>query len=82
MHSVLLAQIQDSHSPLYFLFFFFFDQIEVRPSINPLMPPTLDEKDRTCDVALMPDGRIVFLIELSPDSKEGSNPYKRFVHVF
>ncbi|KAH8266299.1 hypothetical protein KR038_010080 [Drosophila bunnanda] len=56
--------------------------IEVRPSINPLMPPTLDEKDRTCDVALMPDGRIVFLIELSPDSKEGSNPYKRFVHVF
>ncbi|KAI8037303.1 hypothetical protein M5D96_010054 [Drosophila gunungcola] len=56
--------------------------IEVRPSINPLMPPTLDEKDRTCDVAIMPDGRIVFLIELSPDSKEGSNPYKRFVHVF
>ncbi|XP_026842277.1 protein wech [Drosophila persimilis] len=56
--------------------------IEVRPSINPLMPPTLDEKDRTCDVAMMPDGRIVFLIELSPDSKEGSNPYKRFVHVF
>ena len=45
------------------------------------MPATLDEKDRTCDVALMPDGRIVFLIELSPDSKEGSNPYKRFVHV-
>ncbi|XP_061400722.1 protein wech [Musca vetustissima] len=56
--------------------------IEIRPSLNPLMPPTLDEKDRTCDVALMPDGRIVFLIELSPDSKEGSNPYKRFVHVF
>ncbi|XP_036332468.1 protein wech [Rhagoletis pomonella] len=56
--------------------------IEIRPSINPLMPPSLDEKDRTCDVALMPDGRIVFLIELSPDSKEGSNPYKRFVHVF
>ncbi|XP_018783101.1 PREDICTED: protein wech isoform X1 [Bactrocera latifrons] len=56
--------------------------IEIRPSVNPLMPQTLDEKDRTCDVALMPDGRIVFLIELSPDSKEGTNPYKRFVHVF
>ncbi|KAI9582662.1 hypothetical protein GQX74_011879 [Glossina fuscipes] len=56
--------------------------IDIRPYMNPFMPPTLDEKDRTCDVALMPDGRIVFLIELSPDSKEGSNPYKRFVHIF
>lgn len=46
------------------------------------MPLTLDEKDRTCDVALMLDGRIVFLIELSPDSKEGYNPQKKFVHVF
>lgn len=46
------------------------------------MPTTLDEKDRTCDVALMPDGRIVFLIELSPDAKEGSNPHKRFIHIF
>ncbi|XP_055837157.1 protein wech [Episyrphus balteatus] len=56
--------------------------IEIRPSVNPQMPCTLDEKDRTCDVALMPDGRVVFLIELSPDSKEGSNPHKRFVHVY
>lgn len=56
--------------------------IEIRPSVNPQMPCTLDEKDRTCDVALMPDGRIVFLIELSPDSKEGSNPHKRFVQVY
>ncbi|XP_053962795.1 protein wech [Anastrepha ludens] len=56
--------------------------IEIRPSRNPSMPHNLDEKDRTCDVSLMPDGRIVFLIELSPDTKEGSNPYKRFVHVF
>ncbi|XP_054737686.1 protein wech-like [Anastrepha obliqua] len=56
--------------------------IEIRPSRNPSMPHNLDEKDRTCDVSLMPDGRIVFLIELSPDTKEGSNPSKRFVHVF
>ncbi|KAL5287259.1 TRIM71 family protein [Megaselia abdita] len=56
--------------------------IEIRPSKNPIMPLTLDEKDRTCDVALMLDGRIVFLIELSPDSKEGYNPQKKFVHVF
>ncbi|XP_055379565.1 protein wech [Condylostylus longicornis] len=55
--------------------------VEVRPSQNPRMPSTLDEKDRTCNVALMPDGRITFLIELSPDAKEGSNPQKRFVHV-
>ncbi|CAD7013631.1 protein wech [Ceratitis capitata] len=56
--------------------------IDIRPSINRLMPPTIDEKDRTCDVAVLPDGRIVFLIELSPDSKEGTSPYKRFVHIF
>ncbi|XP_053962805.1 protein wech-like isoform X1 [Anastrepha ludens] len=56
--------------------------IEIRPSRNPSMPRNLDEKDRACDVSLTPDGRIVFLIELSPDTKEGSNPSKRFVYVF
>ncbi|XP_053962097.1 protein wech-like isoform X1 [Anastrepha ludens] len=56
--------------------------IEIRPSRNPSMSHNLDEKDRACDVSLMPDGRIVFLLELSPDTKEESNPYKRFVHVF
>ncbi|XP_067632509.1 protein wech-like isoform X2 [Eurosta solidaginis] len=54
--------------------------IEIRPSLNPFMPKTIEEKDRTCDVAIMPDGRIVLLIELSPDSKEEKiNTYQNVV---
>ncbi|XP_067632480.1 protein wech [Eurosta solidaginis] len=79
---IIVADSKNQRISVYSASMEFLWNIEIRPTMNPLMPKTIDEKDRTCDVAIMPDGRIVFLIELSPDSKEGTSPYKRFVHIF
>lgn len=57
-------------------------QIEIRPSLNPHYTSSLDEKDRPCDVALLPDGRIVIMVELSPDARDSSNPLKKFVQIY
>lgn len=46
------------------------------------MAVSFEDKDRSCDVALMKNGQIVFLIELSPDSKEDVNRNKNFVYVY
>ncbi|XP_037903991.1 protein wech [Hermetia illucens] len=56
--------------------------IEIRPSLNPHYTSSLDEKDRPCDVALLPDGRIVIMVELSPDARDSSNPLKKFVQIY
>lgn len=56
--------------------------VEVRPSSHPLMPITIDEKDRPSDLALMPDGRLVVMVETSPDARDTSNPSKTFIQIY
>lgn len=47
-----------------------------------MLPSTLDEKDRPSDVALLPDGRLVVMVETSPDARDTSNPQKTFVQIY
>lgn len=56
--------------------------IEIRPSSLPLIPTNIDEKDRPSDVALLPDGRLVVMVETSPDARDVCNPHKTFVQIY
>lgn len=62
--------------------FYQFPQIEIRPSTHQLLGSNLDEKDRPSDVALLPDGRLVVMVETSPDARDTSNPQKTFVQIY
>lgn len=59
-----------------------YKKVEIRPSSNPLLPSSLDEKDRPSDVALLPDGRLVVMVETSPDARDVCNPQKTFVQIY
>lgn len=41
-----------------------------------------EEKDRPSDVALLPDGRLVIMVETSPDSRDQPFKQKTFVHIY
>lgn len=60
----------------------FWQKVEIRPSNNVLIPSNLDEKDRPSDVALLPDGRLVVMVETSPDARDTSNPQKTFIQIY
>ncbi|XP_067630815.1 protein wech-like [Eurosta solidaginis] len=55
--------------------------LDVRPSVNCLNVSHFNETDRTCNVALTRDGRIVLVTEMSL-AKEAIATTKRFVHVY
>ncbi|XP_011181579.2 protein wech-like [Zeugodacus cucurbitae] len=55
--------------------------LDIRPSVNCLKNTYCDETDRTCDVALTKEGRIVFVTEMLP-ANEATYTTKRFVHVY
>lgn len=57
-------------------------QVEIRPSANNLLTVGMDEKDRPSDVALMPDGRLVVMVETSPDARDQCSPQKTFVQIY
>lgn len=46
------------------------------------MSSNIDEKDRPSDVAILPDGRLVVMVETSPDARDTSNPQKTFVQIY
>jgi tripartite motif-containing protein 71 len=57
--------------------------VEIRPSTNcSMMTPTVDEKDRPSDIALLPDGRLVVMVETSPDARDQCSPQKTFVQIY
>ncbi|KAG4076721.1 hypothetical protein HA402_002008 [Bradysia odoriphaga] len=56
--------------------------VDIRPSNNILIPSNLDEKDRPSDVAILPDGRLVVMVETSPDARDTSNPQKTFIQIY
>lgn len=57
-------------------------QVEIRPSTYPLVSSNLDEKDRPSDVAILPDGRLVVMVETSPDARDTPNPQKTFIQIY
>ncbi|XP_053676126.1 protein wech [Anopheles nili] len=56
--------------------------VEIRPSSNGLLAIGIDEKDRPSDVALLPDGRLVVMVETSPDARDQCSPQKTFVQIY
>ncbi|KAG5682004.1 hypothetical protein PVAND_011400 [Polypedilum vanderplanki] len=56
--------------------------VEIRPSSHNILTANMDEKDRPSDVALLNDGRLIVVIETSPDSREIVNPQKTFIQVY
>ncbi|XP_058122566.1 protein wech [Anopheles ziemanni] len=56
--------------------------VEIRPSSNGLLSVGIDEKDRPSDVALLPDGRLVVMVETSPDARDQCSPQKTFVQIY
>lgn len=57
-------------------------QVEIRPSSNNLLTVGMDEKDRPSDVALLPDGRLVVMVETSPDARDQCSPQKTFIQIY
>uniref|UniRef100_A0A182FH87 B box-type domain-containing protein n=1 Tax=Anopheles albimanus TaxID=7167 RepID=A0A182FH87_ANOAL len=55
---------------------------EIRPSSNGLHAIGMDEKDRPSDVALLPDGRLVVMVETSPDARDQCSPQKTFIQIY
>ncbi|XP_063700832.1 LOW QUALITY PROTEIN: protein wech [Culicoides brevitarsis] len=41
-----------------------------------------DDKDRPSDVALLPDGRLVIMVETSPDCRDQCSPQKTFIQIY
>uniref|UniRef100_A0A182IV79 B box-type domain-containing protein n=1 Tax=Anopheles atroparvus TaxID=41427 RepID=A0A182IV79_ANOAO len=56
--------------------------VEIRPSSNGMLSVGIDEKDRPSDVALLPDGRLVVMVETSPDARDQCSPQKTFVQIY
>uniref|UniRef100_A0A182YFK2 B box-type domain-containing protein n=2 Tax=Neocellia TaxID=44535 RepID=A0A182YFK2_ANOST len=56
--------------------------VEIRPSSNGLLAIGMDEKDRPSDVALLPDGRLVVMVETSPDARDQCSPQKTFIQIY
>ncbi|XP_055602351.1 protein wech-like isoform X2 [Uranotaenia lowii] len=56
--------------------------VEIRPTSNNLLTAAMDEKDRPSDVALLPDGRLVVMVETSPDARDQCSPQKTFVQIY
>nr|XP_029735436.1 protein wech-like isoform X2 [Aedes albopictus]XP_029735437.1 protein wech-like isoform X2 [Aedes albopictus]XP_029735438.1 protein wech-like isoform X2 [Aedes albopictus]XP_029735439.1 protein wech-like isoform X2 [Aedes albopictus] len=56
--------------------------VEIRPSSNNLLTMGMDEKDRPSDVALLPDGRLVVMVETSPDARDQCSPQKTFIQIY
>lgn len=57
-------------------------QVEIRPSSQNLLTVGMDEKDRPSDVALLPDGRLVVMVETSPDARDQCSPQKTFIQIY
>uniref|UniRef100_A0A182WAA9 B box-type domain-containing protein n=1 Tax=Anopheles minimus TaxID=112268 RepID=A0A182WAA9_9DIPT len=57
-------------------------KVEIRPSSNGLLTIGMDEKDRPSDVALLPDGRLVVMVETSPDARDQCSPQKTFIQIY
>uniref|UniRef100_A0A1B0D1H7 B box-type domain-containing protein n=1 Tax=Phlebotomus papatasi TaxID=29031 RepID=A0A1B0D1H7_PHLPP len=55
--------------------------VDVRPEIKPDRPP-MHDKDRPTDIALLPDGRLVMVVETSPESRDCVGPNQAFVHIY
>ncbi|XP_052861042.1 protein wech [Anopheles cruzii] len=55
---------------------------EIRPSSNGMLAVGMDEKDRPSDVALLPDGRLVVMVETSPDARDQCSPQKTFIQIY
>lgn len=66
----------------FFAFFVILVQVEIRPSSNGLLAIGMDEKDRPSDVALLPDGRLVVMVETSPDARDQCSPQKTFIQIY
>ncbi|XP_058830022.1 protein wech isoform X2 [Topomyia yanbarensis] len=56
--------------------------VDIRPSAHNLLAVGMDEKDRPSDLALLPDGRLVVMVETSPDAREQCNPRKAFIQIY
>ncbi|XP_058457272.1 protein wech isoform X2 [Malaya genurostris] len=56
--------------------------VEIRPSSHNLLTVGMDEKDRPSDVALLPDGRLVVMVETSPDARDQCSPQKTFIQIY
>uniref|UniRef100_A0A8D8KI75 Protein wech n=1 Tax=Culex pipiens TaxID=7175 RepID=A0A8D8KI75_CULPI len=56
--------------------------VEIRPSSNNMLTVGMDEKDRPSDVSLLPDGRLVVMVETSPDARDQCSPQKTFIQIY
>lgn len=56
--------------------------IDIRPSSLHMLVSSSDEKDRPSDIALLPDGRLVIMVETSPDARDQPNPQKTFIQIY
>uniref|UniRef100_A0A1B0CFA9 B box-type domain-containing protein n=2 Tax=Lutzomyia longipalpis TaxID=7200 RepID=A0A1B0CFA9_LUTLO len=55
--------------------------VDVRPEVKLDRPP-MHDKDRPTDIALLPDGRLVMVVETSPESRDCVGPNQAFVHIY
>lgn len=56
--------------------------IEIKPSFINIGIAGSDDKDRPSDVALLPDGRLVIMVETSPDCRDQCSPQKTFIQIY
>lgn len=68
----------------FFLFVFLVVQIDVRPTYGPgfVGRPELSERDRPCDVAILPNGRLVVIVESSPETRHLVFTHKTFCKIY
>ncbi|XP_055625650.1 protein wech [Toxorhynchites rutilus septentrionalis] len=79
---VIVADSKNQRVMVYSPLLDFLWAVDIRPSTNsPLAIPT-DEKDRPSDVTLLPDGRLVVMVETSPDARDQCSPQKTFIQVY
>lgn len=66
------------------MYVFLFVQVDVRPTYSTDLAGRTNpmERDRPCDVAILPDGRLVVMVEASPETREAVHPQKTFCKIY
>ncbi|GAB0090392.1 Protein wech [Sergentomyia squamirostris] len=78
---VIVADSKNQRVLVFTKDFDFLWAIDTRAEIKPDRAAAYD-KDRPTDIALLPDGRLVMVVETSPESKEVAAPHQKFVHIY
>ncbi|XP_059612624.1 protein wech [Phlebotomus argentipes] len=78
---VIVADSKNQRVLVFTKDFDFLWAVDVRPEVKPDRPP-MHDKDRPTDIALLPDGRLVMVVETSPESRDCVGPNQAFVHIY